>query len=264
MIEWRKLGFEEEYENERVIIYPPIHSLLLVFLMMFGMLFFLAIFFWWSTAFIALFRVLGFSLGESFILALTMIFLSAIFSLVNIPVLRVVREIEVPTIRYVYFFGIPYTIPVFVRRKRKMIIAVNLGGAVIPLILSAIFIAKIATSPYSARVLISLLEVTLIVTFISYVIAKPVRGVGIVMPGFIPPLISAFFSAALTVPHAYAVLVAYSSATIGVLLGADILHLIKDWDKLQAPIVSIGGAGTFDGIYLSGIMSVIFLPLFLM
>jgi len=232
--------------------------------MMFGMLFFLAIFFWWSTAFIALFRVLGFSLGESFILALTMIFLSAIFSLVNIPVLRVVREIEVPTIRYVYFFGIPYTIPVFVRRKRKMIIAVNLGGAVIPLILSAIFIAKIATSPYSARVLISLLEVTLIVTFISYVIAKPVRGVGIVMPGFIPPLISAFFSAALTVPHAYAVLVAYSSATIGVLLGADILHLIKDWDKLQAPIVSIGGAGTFDGIYLSGIMSVIFLPLFLM
>ena len=257
------MGFEDEYEDKRIIIYSPIHSLLLMFLMLFGTLFFLTIFFWWSTAFITLFRVLGFSLSESFILALTMIFLSAIFSLVNIPVFKVVREIEVPTIRYAYFFGIPYTIPVFVRRKRKMIIAVNLGGAVIPLILTAIFIAKIATSPYSARTLISLLEVTFIVTFISYVIAKPVKGVGIVMPGFIPPLVSAFFSATLTVPQAYAVLVAYSSATIGVLLGADILHLIKDWDKLQAPIVSIGGAGTFDGIYLSGIMSVIFLPLFL-
>jgi len=254
----------EEHENERLIIYSPIHSLLLIFLILFGMLFFFVIFFWWSAAFIALFRVLGFSLAESFVLALTMIFLSAALSLINIPVLRVIREIEVPAIRYVHFFGIPYSIPVFIRKKRKMIVAVNLGGAVIPLILSTVFIAKMATSPYSSKLLLSLLEVTLIVTLISYAIAKPVKGIGIVMPGFIPPLVSAFFSATLTTPHIYAVLIAYSAATLGVLLGADVLHLIKDWDELQAPVVSIGGAGTFDGIYLSGIMSVIFLPLFLM
>ncbi len=49
----------------------------------------------------------------------------------------------------------------------------------------------------------------------------------------------------------------YISGSIGTLIGADLLNL----DKLQgmgAPVVSIGGAGTFDGIFLTGILAVVF------
>ncbi len=49
---------------------------------------------------------------------------------------------------------------------------------------------------------------------------------------------------------------AYISGSLGTLIGADLLNL----DKLQglgAPIASIGGAGTFDGIFLTGIVAVL-------
>jgi uncharacterized membrane protein len=50
--------------------------------------------------------------------------------------------------------------------------------------------------------------------------------------------------------------VAYISGTVGTLIGADILNL-KKIEKLGAPIASIGGAGTFDGIFLNGILAVL-------
>ncbi|HKJ83537.1 MAG TPA: DUF1614 domain-containing protein, partial [Mariprofundaceae bacterium] len=49
---------------------------------------------------------------------------------------------------------------------------------------------------------------------------------------------------------------AYIAGTTGVIIGADLLHL-KDIAKLGAPVVSIGGAGTFDGIVLTGIVAVL-------
>ncbi|WP_457549779.1 DUF1614 domain-containing protein [Archaeoglobus sp.] len=50
---------------------------------------------------------------------------------------------------------------------------------------------------------------------------------------------------------------AFSSGVLSALVGADILHL-KDIEKIGSGIVSIGGAGTFDGIFLTGVFSVIF------
>ena len=49
---------------------------------------------------------------------------------------------------------------------------------------------------------------------------------------------------------------AYISGSLGTLIGADLLNL----DKLQglgAPVASIGGAGTFDGVFLTGIAAVL-------
>jgi uncharacterized membrane protein len=43
---------------------------------------------------------------------------------------------------------------------------------------------------------------------------------------------------------------------LGTLIGADILNL-KKIRNLGAPVASIGGAGTFDGIFLTGILAVI-------
>jgi uncharacterized membrane protein len=50
--------------------------------------------------------------------------------------------------------------------------------------------------------------------------------------------------------------VAYVGGTIGALVGADLLNL-KKIPELGAPIVSIGGAGSFDGIFLTGLFSVV-------
>ena len=49
---------------------------------------------------------------------------------------------------------------------------------------------------------------------------------------------------------------AYISGTLGVLIGADLARL-GDIRKMGTPIASIGGAGTFDGIFLSGIVAVL-------
>jgi len=46
------------------------------------------------------------------------------------------------------------------------------------------------------------------------------------------------------------------SGTLGTLLGADIMNLNEIRD-LGAPVASIGGAGTFDGVFLSGLISVL-------
>ena len=43
---------------------------------------------------------------------------------------------------------------------------------------------------------------------------------------------------------------------MGTLIGADLLNLDKI-SGLGAPVASIGGAGTFDGIFLIGIMAVL-------
>lgn len=41
---------------------------------------------------------------------------------------------------------------------------------------------------------------------------------------------------------------------LGPLIGADLLHL-RDIEAAESGVVSIGGAGTFDGIVLSGIIA---------
>jgi len=48
---------------------------------------------------------------------------------------------------------------------------------------------------------------------------------------------------------------------LGTLIGADLTNLDK-LSGLGAPVASIGGAGTFDGIFLTGILAVILANLF--
>jgi uncharacterized membrane protein len=49
---------------------------------------------------------------------------------------------------------------------------------------------------------------------------------------------------------------AYIAGSLGTLIGADLLNLGRI-GELGAPIASIGGAGTFDGIFLTGIAAVL-------
>jgi uncharacterized membrane protein len=51
-------------------------------------------------------------------------------------------------------------------------------------------------------------------------------------------------------------IIAYVSGAIGTLIGADLtnLHAVAN---LGAPVASIGAAGTFDGVFLTGIIAVL-------
>jgi uncharacterized membrane protein len=81
-----------------------------------------------------------------------------------------------------------------------------------------------------------------------------VPGIGIAIPSLVPPFIAALV--ALLVARTNVAAVAYVSGSLGTLIGADLLNLGRI-QGLGAPVVSIGGAGTFDGIFLTGILAVL-------
>ena len=89
---------------------------------------------------------------------------------------------------------------------------------------------------------------------IIHLVATPVRGVGIAIPTFVPPIATVIV--ALIVSFRNAAPLAYISGSLGTLIGADLLNLSKV-QGLGAPIASIGGAGTFDGIFVTGILALL-------
>ncbi len=93
----------------------------------------------------------------------------------------------------------------------------------------------------------------LIVAVVAKLMARPQPGVGIVMPAFIPPLVAAA-AALVLAPQGQTAPVAYVAGSMGTLIGADLLNWGKIRD-LQAQMVSIGGAGIFDGIFLVGVIA---------
>ena len=72
------------------------------------------------------------------------------------------------------------------------------------------------------------------------------------MPGFVSPLVAAGLAMLLAPTEAPAV--AFIAGVVGPLVGADLLHL-REITKNAVGVASIGGAGTFDGIVLSGIVA---------
>jgi len=176
----------------------------------------------------------------------TLLFLTLFGSMINIPIKKISTEVELPG-QVINFLGWRFKIPA-TRYQKETLIAVNLGGALIP---TAISLYILISNPH---LLIQNIFAIVIVSFIIYLIARPVRGVGIVTPAFLPPLIAAL--TALIIHPSYAPLIAYVSGSLGTLIGADLMNL-KRIGELGAPVASIGGAGTFDGIFLTGILAVI-------
>jgi uncharacterized membrane protein len=125
------------------------------------------------------------------------------------------------------------------------IIAVNIGGALIPLLVSLYLFAR---SRGRGRMVIA----TAIVAAVVHQLAMIVPGVGIAVPMLLPPL--AATGVALVVGFRAAPSVAYVSGCLGALIGADLLNLPRVVE-IGAPAVSIGGAGTFDGVFLTGLLA---------
>ncbi len=190
------------------------------------------------------FRQVGFSPQ------LTMLILVATFvgSYVNIPLLKLKAKIPIVKEEYISFFGMVFRVPQFEYEEFKTIIAINVGGALIPTLVSIYLLWKLPSAAHYALV------GTIIVAAITHMVARPVRGLGIATPALIPPIAAAL--TAYLLPSSAPAVVAYVSGVLGTLIGADITNLHKI-PKLGARIASIGGAGTFDGIFLSGIIAVL-------
>lgn len=212
-------------------------SFVFLLLLILGVVFFLVIVEFIGLAFIKL----GFPPEYSILLLL----LSLIGSHVNIPI-RVIKSQE-PVISggIVDFYGFRYVLPLL-ETDRQTIIAVNLGGCVIPILVSIFLIPMV--NP------IDLVIGVFIMTVFIHMMARPVKGLGIAVPALLPPIMAA--GLALIIAPQSAPMFAYISGTLGSLIGADLLNL-KKIPYLGAPIASIGGAGTFDGIFLTGIISVL-------
>ncbi|HTV50144.1 MAG TPA: DUF1614 domain-containing protein [Steroidobacteraceae bacterium] len=186
------------------------------------------------------------SMGISASSMLLVLLLTLIGSYINIP-LAYLPERHVTTAAYVAFFGMVYRIPIE-REWPATLLAVNLGGAVIPTALSLYLIVK--NGIYG----LSVLGIAL-VAFVCHLVARPVPGLGIAEPVFIPPIVTAIVAVTLT--RRYAAPLAYVSGSLGTLIGADLLNLGKI-QGLGAPIASIGGAGTVDGIFVTGLLAVLY------
>ena len=169
--------------------------------------------------------------------------LTLVGSYVNIPIAQF-PEARVLSPQQVTVFGSPYIVPIM-EDTPGTILAINVGGGLIPILLSLYLMIKNGIHKKA-------MWAVLIVAIACYAMAIPIEGVGIAIPIFYPPLIAAVVAVLLSRP--FAAPLAYVSGTLGTLIGADLLNLPLV-SQLGAPVMSIGGAGTFDAIFLTGILA---------
>jgi uncharacterized membrane protein len=187
------------------------------------------------------YAVLGLDPG----VATLVLFGSLIGSYINLPLVRLPEQ-RVVSREVVEIFGVPFLAPVTVDWPGT-ILAINVGGAVIPIMLSFYLLLRYDLWWLGAAA-------TAIVAFVVHRMATPIPGVGISVPTFAPPLLAA--GVALVLSRRLAAPIAYIGGSLGVLVGADLLNLGR-LRSLGAPVASIGGAGTFDGIFLTGVIAVL-------
>jgi len=173
------------------------------------------------------------------------LFTALIGSMINLPLFTIRNEStgDKPTLAMprILFGPLPtYT--------GQTVVAINVGGAIIPIIIS---LYLLNTYPLS---MLTIGIATSIVGIVSYLFSRPVHGLGIGIPIFIAPFTAAI--TAMLIEPVHTAPLAYISGTLGILIGADILRL-NNIRSMATPVAAIGGAGTFDGVFLTGIFAVL-------
>jgi uncharacterized membrane protein len=176
---------------------------------------------------------------------------SLLGSYINIPLYSVDCGPKTD-VQVVNNYGLEYAIPNQYADSQTTV-AINVGGAIVPVLIA---LYALISSPGT---LFPSLLATIGVAAVTHYFASPVRGLGIALPMFIPPL--AALLCAVVVRRGLSELrpipvVAYVSGVFGTLIGADLMNLDRV-ANLGAPVASIGGAGTADGVFLTGIIAVL-------
>lgn len=177
--------------------------------------------------------------------ALFLLFGSLIGSYFNIPI-TILPGQTVESGQIVDFFGMRYVVPLVVASPGT-VLAVNVGGAIIPTLMSTYLVIRYQLWIKAALAIVAM-------ALIIHAMATPVHGIGIAVPVFVPVVATAILAFILS--REYAAPLAYIGGSMGTLIGADLLNLDRI-GSLGAPVASIGGAGTFDGIFLTGILAVL-------
>jgi uncharacterized membrane protein len=175
----------------------------------------------------------------------TILLLSLLGSAINIPIAELPGE-DVEVEKPVFYYGVWYAVPA-VEHQSGTVIAINLGGAIIPMGLAVFLLIK-------HRIYVESAIGVAVMSILTYFMARPVPHVGIAIPPLIPPILAA--AVALLISRKHAAPLAFVAGSMGCLLGADLFHL-GDIRSLGAPIASIGGAGVSDGVFLTGVLAVI-------
>jgi len=208
------------------------------------------------------FRLLGLSSdGASVLLAA-----SLLGSVVNIPLTRrriVLADAESYPLPAPWHWLAPI-LHYYPPKVTVQVIALNVGGAIVPIVFSTYLLVRLSPS------IPAVLGATLSVTIVARVLARPQPGVGVTLPVMVSPLVAALASRGFVhlvgAPIAVAAPVAYIAGTLGTLIGADVLLLPAILHGRLLPaggvsgtsstfVSSIGGAGVFDGIFLTGILA---------
>ncbi len=229
----------------------PLFSLPTV--MFLGTLFFILIFFLFIFVQVGIitiaFSKLGLTSGQGFALLLATLLGSGM----NIPIFKSDRLVPDVLVRKIRILNPKVSVETPSQGKSLVhqTVAVNIGGCVIPVLLSITLLNHYGLN-------LPIFICIFIVSAATYALARPVPGVGIGIPVLIPPIITAL-AALIFVPGDIAPVAAYVAGSLGTLIGADLLHLATPATRkvLDAPVVSIGGAGTFDGIFITGILAVL-------
>ena len=220
------------------MVYLPVSLLLFL-------LFLLLLPFIWIGLALDVVEVAVAKLGFSPTVALLLFIAVLIGSTINIPLYQVESITPiVPDFQELWlrqFWGIPLQ-----KIRQKTIIALNVGGGLIPLILAIYELIRSDT--------VAIFWVTLIVTIVTYFSAHIVPGIGIHINALVAPLTAAISAILIAEPLASSV--AFAGGILGTLIGADLLHL-KEIERMSAGILSIGGAGVFDGIALCGLIALL-------
>jgi uncharacterized membrane protein len=213
-------SFFSQLASYLIIIFFPILILYIVYLII-----------------VRAFRDMGFSAWEAIII----VFISYVFGSGIIDGYLGIRFSNLPLFTYHEFW----------------IVGINVGGAVIPLLVSVYLTVK-----NKLRLMWVLVGGT-IVAVVTYLVTytDPEKGIISVFPFWLLPaviasLLSLVFS--WNVKRKAAPL-AYVFGTLGVLIGADVFHL---FELLETKITTtryavIGGASVFDMVFISGILAVL-------
>ena len=137
---------------------------------------------------------------------------------------------------------------------------INIAGGFIPIVISAIFVIS---NP--DIIFLSILLSILLIVIINKLALTTKYGV--VLPLFTLPLLGLL--GGLTISAIYFIfgiqiiitkiaMIAYTSITISTLIGADLLNLGKFFNY-RSNGISIGGAGIYDGIFLAGLLTLVFI-----
>lgn len=153
------------------------------------------------------------------------------------------------------FASMLFDLPVFI--YEDYFLAINIGGALIPLVLSIYLIKKLYMS--LTKVIVGIALVSIATFFVTRV-----TDIGVVssFPFYLFPSILAFllslllFSSRSEKAPGYG----YAITTFGVIIGGDIFHLPEIFKE---PFTgSLGGAGLYDMVYIAGLLSFCIVLLF--